>query len=181
MTMTWLSVYEALYLEARNCSGQPTWVRITTEIEINYEQECIPVGCVPSAAVAVRGGLHQAPPPSRHPPGAGTPPGTRPPGPGTPPTCGQNSWHTLLKILPCPKIRLHAVINVYSHVTLESPVCLPFRKGWMLPYSCCLYMTLKYIKTRCWPRGNRSFERDRPTTLNWCMTDITLCFALTTL
>ena len=25
-------------------------------------QECIPVGCVPPAAVAVRGGLHQAPP-----------------------------------------------------------------------------------------------------------------------
>ena len=26
------------------------------------KQECIPVGCVPPAAVAVRGGLHQAPP-----------------------------------------------------------------------------------------------------------------------
>ena len=23
--------------------------------------------------------------------------------------CGQNSWHTLLKILPCPKLRLRAV------------------------------------------------------------------------
>ena len=27
---------------------------------------------------------------------------------GTPP-CGQNSWHTLLKILPCPKLRLRSV------------------------------------------------------------------------
>ena len=26
------------------------------------------------------------------------------------PPCGQNSWHTLLKILPCPKLRLRAVI-----------------------------------------------------------------------
>ena len=29
--------------------------------------------------------------------------------PGTSPPCGQNSWHTLLKILPCPKLRLRAV------------------------------------------------------------------------
>ena len=27
----------------------------------------------------------------------------------THPSCGQNSWHTLLKILPCPKLRLRAV------------------------------------------------------------------------
>ena len=33
------------------------------------EQECIPVGCVPPAAVAVPGGgLHQAPPPEQAPP-----------------------------------------------------------------------------------------------------------------
>ena len=25
--------------------------------------------------------------------------------------CGQNCWHTLLKILPCPKLRLRAVIK----------------------------------------------------------------------
>ena len=58
-------------------------------------------------------------PGTRHPPGAGTPlePGTprtrHPPGPGTPPDQapprGQNSWHTLLKIWPCPKLRLRAV------------------------------------------------------------------------
>ena len=28
---------------------------------------------------------------------------------GRPPPCGQNSWHTLLKILPCPKLRWRAV------------------------------------------------------------------------
>ena len=46
------------------------------------------------------GGLHQAPtsPRSRHPPGS-----------RHPPPRGQNSWHTLLKILPCPKLRLRAV------------------------------------------------------------------------
>ena len=51
--------------------------------ELIEEQECIPVGCVPPAAVAVRGawswgmgGLQQAPPG----PGPGTPLG---PGPGT--------------------------------------------------------------------------------------------------
>ena len=27
------------------------------------------------------------------------------------PPCGQNSWHTLLKILPCPKLRLRAIIK----------------------------------------------------------------------
>ena len=27
------------------------------------------------------------------------------------PPCEQNSWHTLLKILPCPKLRLRAVMN----------------------------------------------------------------------
>ena len=45
---------------------------------LNYiQQECIPVGCVQSATVAVcfRGGVSTPPPP-----GAGTPPG-----PGTPP------------------------------------------------------------------------------------------------
>ena len=35
--------------------------------------------------------------------------------PGTPPE--QNSWHTLLKILPCPKLRLRAVITGNALVT----------------------------------------------------------------
>ena len=62
-----------------------------------FEQECIPIGCVPSAAVAVcwgggvsarwevptrGGGVYPSMHWGRHP-------------------RGQNSWHTLLKILPC--------------------------------------------------------------------------------
>ena len=75
----------------------------------NLRQECIPVGCVPPAAVAVGGGLHQAP----------TPPGTRPPhpqdqtpppGPDTPQTRPPPvDRHTPVNILPCPKLRLRAV------------------------------------------------------------------------
>ena len=40
------------------------------------KQECIPVGCVPPAAVAVTGSLHNPPcsHPAADPPGAGTPP-----------------------------------------------------------------------------------------------------------
>ena len=48
---------------------------------------------------------HAGIPPARH---AGIPP---PPTPH-----GQNSWHTLLKILPCPKLRLRAVIICLSYV-----------------------------------------------------------------
>ena len=48
-------------------------------------QECIPVGCVPPAAVAVPGGLHQATPQSRHPMGADTPPEADTPREQTPP------------------------------------------------------------------------------------------------
>ena len=66
----------------------------------NNKQECIPVGCVPPAAVAVLGGLHQAnplppgeqaplprdqtpspPPRSRHPSGTRHPPRSRHPSP----------------------------------------------------------------------------------------------------
>ena len=75
------------------------------------EQECIPVGCVPPAAVAVRGGLHQAPPGTRHPqaqtPRDQAPPRTRPPG-SRPPLWTE--WQTGAKILPCPKLRLRAVM-----------------------------------------------------------------------
>ena len=35
----------------------------------------------------------------------------------TPPHCEQNSLHTLLKILPCPKLRLRAVIIHFSVLT----------------------------------------------------------------
>ena len=50
------------------------------------EQECIPVECIPPAAVAVQeGGLHQAPPRGPDPPGPGSPLGTRPPRTRQPP------------------------------------------------------------------------------------------------
>ena len=52
-------------------------------------------------------------PPEQVSPWPGTPragtPQTRHPPRADPPACGQNSWHTLLKILPCPKLRLRAV------------------------------------------------------------------------
>ena len=51
------------------------------------KQECIPVGCVPSAAVAIWGGV--------------CPEGCLPRGcVHLPPPRGQNSWHTLVKTLP---------------------------------------------------------------------------------
>ena len=57
--------------------------------------ECIPVGCVPPAAVAVPGGLHQAPPGSRPLWDQTPPPGTRhPPGAETPPW--EQTHHPLL-------------------------------------------------------------------------------------
>ena len=69
------------------------------------------------------GGLHQAPPdqtpqdqaplPGPDPPGAGTPhPGTRhPPLAQAPPV----DRHTPVNILPCPKLRLRAVITRFPH------------------------------------------------------------------
>ena len=65
----------------------------------NYfvKQECIPVGCVPPAFCPYL--------PACTAPG-GVPAQVLPPR-------GQNSWHTLLKILPCPKLRLRAVINFH--------------------------------------------------------------------
>ena len=47
-------------------------------MKYKLKQECIPVGCVPPAAVTVLGGLHQAPSPQDQPPLGPDPP------------CGQN-------------------------------------------------------------------------------------------
>ena len=103
-------------------------------VRISYRQECIPVGCIPPAAVAVRGGLHQAHPREQT-------PRSRPPRPATlweqaPPwdsthtpscckacwdtTCDAcwdstplwTEWQTRVKILPCPKLRLRAVTSL---------------------------------------------------------------------
>ena len=75
---------------------------VETNFKQQYKQECIPVGCVPPAAVAVLGRSppgtpgtrhprDQAPPRTMHLPGTRQPPRTRhplrtrhPPGPGTP-------------------------------------------------------------------------------------------------
>ena len=76
------------YVQSQRWESFQTFHLVTSYI---LEQENIPVGCVPSVAVAVGGGglpggvcvsqhaLGQTPPPPR----------------------GQNSWHTLVKILPC--------------------------------------------------------------------------------
>ena len=51
------------------------------QMQFQFQQECIPVGCVPPAAVAVPLGLHQAPPLDQAPLWTRQPPGTRhPPG-----------------------------------------------------------------------------------------------------
>ena len=61
-------------------SARPS-VTVLVEVgrKICNKQECIPVGCVPPTAVAVGGGLHQAPP------GTQVPPGSRPPQDQAPP------------------------------------------------------------------------------------------------
>ena len=77
------------------------------QYECTMIQECIPVGCVPPAAVAVRGGLHQTPPPGSRPPSLWT------------------ESQTGVKILPCPKLRLWAV-NIWTiHKTWSPPSPCP--------------------------------------------------------
>ena len=70
----------------------------------------LPPGCGPGN---LQGMLGYPPPwrPARH---AGIPPARHT---GIPPPCEQNSWHTLLKILPCPKLRLRAAIIVLNCLT----------------------------------------------------------------
>ena len=58
-------------------------------------------------------GREEAFPRRKHPLGGSTPWEEAPPGRKNPAPCGQNSWHTLLKILPCPKLRLLAVTKYY--------------------------------------------------------------------
>ena len=127
---------------------------------MNYKQECIPVGYVLPAALAIWGIS------TRHPPGADLPPRSRPPGPASPggqtpweqtpltrhppggrhpprsrhPSCGQNSWHTLLKILPCPILRLPEVMN--NILSLKTMLKVRLQRG-----------SPKYIIAHC--------ERDR--------------------
>ena len=56
------------------------------------------------------------PPRIRHPPGT-RPPGAGPPGTRHPPW---TEWQTGVKILPCPKLRLRAVIRIYYYLSCIS-------------------------------------------------------------
>ena len=60
-----------------HCRTVSTTPLVIIESNCNDKQECVPVGCVPPAAVAVLGGLHEPPPQSRPPPMGAEPP---PPG-----------------------------------------------------------------------------------------------------
>ena len=66
---------------------------------------------------------HPPSPPGADPLEADTPPEQTPPGAHMPweqtppeqaPPCGQNSWHMLVKILPCPKLHL-SVVKIILH------------------------------------------------------------------
>ena len=72
--------------------------------KIRIKQECIPVGCVPPAAVAVGGSP------------SGTPRDQTPPGPGQNPTLPMNRITDTCKNITFPQLRLRAVImtNFYS-------------------------------------------------------------------
>ena len=105
-----------------------------------FKQECIPVGCVLPASVAIMGGLHthrhtpleQVPPWSRHPPGAGTPwvwawrpprcgPGDPWPDPSTSPLgVGLETCKTCWDTPPKPATR-HAGIPPAMHVGIPPP------------------------------------------------------------
>ena len=80
------------------------------------KQQCIPVGCVPPAVVAVPGESPPGTPQTRYPPeqapsgpgtplGASTPPDKAPPGSKHPPDLAPPLWtesQTPLNIQPCP-------------------------------------------------------------------------------
>ena len=74
------------------------------------------------------------PPRTRYPPGPGppwdqAPPRTRHlPGPGTPPV----DRHTLVNILPCPKLRLRAVINLLSILNMLKDLANTWRADVLL-------------------------------------------------
>ena len=98
-----------------------------------HQQECIPVGCVPSTTVAVCfGGVSSTPPPprSRHPPGA-RPPEQAPRGPGTPPdqappleTCCKACWDTTCNACwdSTPLAARHAGIPPARHARIPPPL-----------------------------------------------------------
>ena len=99
-------------------------------LNLKSKQECIPVGCVPPAAVACPGGSPRSRPlpeqallPSRHTPLGPEPPEQAPPQSRQTPLGPESleqapprtrlplpmDRHTPVNILPCPKLRLRAV------------------------------------------------------------------------
>ena len=113
------------------------------------QHECIPVGCVPPAAVAVGGrGLYQGPLlRSRHPPDqtpmsqAPPPPGSRhPPRPDPPEQAPPLvDRHTPVNILPCPKLRLRAVKSRFDPAfCLQKELLQCPQTFWMVDLLCCL-------------------------------------------
>ena len=145
------------------------------------QQECIPVGCVPPAhwpyfVVSATHVPHPLPhPPTMHtcPPAMHTPCHTRPlppPHHARPNPFGQNSWHTLLKILPCPKLRLRAVKMVavnLCEIILDSDVgmksCSKAKLGdvTLTPRSLNVHETPK-VSAECHGRPLRARSRWRP-------------------
>ena len=83
---------------------------------VQKEQECIPVGCIPPAAVVVGGCLHQVPSQTRPPPGPVTPPGADTPlDPGTRLAPGTPPGQTPLRDQPLPlwtEFLTHASENI---------------------------------------------------------------------
>ena len=102
-------------------------------VQLSLQQECIPAGCVPPAhwpwgSIPTRGGL-----PARGVPAQGVylPGGVPARGctcqgnipAGTPLPCGQNSWHTLLKILPCPNFVASGKNVLITELTVSGTQC----------------------------------------------------------
>ena len=99
------------------------------EGDVAIRQECIPVGCVPPTAVAVRGAIStRHSPPSRSrtpPPWSMHPPDQAPPGPGTPrdQTLREQAHPPVNRItdtcknITFPQLRLRAVIMLRMSAT----------------------------------------------------------------
>ena len=104
------------------------------KLHSSFEQECIPVGCVPPAAVAIGGGVSTRHPPradplgAEPPPGPGTPPWSRPlpeqtpPSSRHPPPCGQNHrrlWKYNLAPTSLRAVKISAFAKGFSKAPLH--------------------------------------------------------------
>ena len=80
------------------------------------------------------------------------------------------TWHVLLR----------RSLNFCSCTTLFLDDSVRINRAWLYKDPKVSVLQAN-VKLDDWPHGKRSFERDWPTTLKWCMTDNMLCFALTVL